>query len=96
MPMTVWRAPLSRGAADDFVEDRHEHVEPFDREPRLAGEGAMQEALEDFDLRDAIEQRSGAARVHRRQEPARLRRLTQPLRSSGTKTCAKSNPVVEQ
>ena len=67
------------GAADDLVQDRHEHVEPFDGESCLAGEGAMQEALEDFDLRDAIEQRRGAGRVHRRQEPARLRRMTQPF-----------------
>ena len=43
--------------ADDLVEDRHGHVEPFDREPRLGLEGAMQEALERLDLRQTIEQR---------------------------------------
>ena len=48
------------GAADDLVEDRHQHVEPLDREARLAGEGALQEALEHLDLRDAVEQRLGA------------------------------------
>ena len=49
-------------AADDLVEDRHQHVEPFDREPRLAGEGPVQEPLEDLDLGDAVEQRLGARR----------------------------------
>ena len=79
MPIIVWRAPAVGGAADDLVEDRHEHVEPFDREARLAGEGAVQESLEHFDLRDAIEQRFSARRIHRWQEASRLGRMAQPV-----------------
>ena len=79
MPITrVPRAAVGR-AADDLVEDRHQHVEAFDREPRLAGKGPVQEALEHLDLRDAIEQRLGAFRIHRRQEAARLGGMAQPL-----------------
>ena len=44
------------GVADDLVEDRDHHVQALDREPRLAGERAVQEALERLDLRDAVEQ----------------------------------------
>ena len=57
MPSSVWRVPMLGRAADDLVEHRHQHVEPFDREPRLAGEGPVQEALEHLDLGDAVEQR---------------------------------------
>ena len=39
----------------------------------------MQESLEDLDLRDAIEQRLGAGRIDRRQEPAGLGRVPQPV-----------------
>ena len=67
------------GAADDLVEDRHEHVEPFDRKARLAGKRPMQEALEHLDLGDAIEHRLDAVRVHRRQEAARLGRVAEPF-----------------
>ena len=55
-----------RRVADDFVEDGHEHVEPFDREARLAGERAMQEPLECLDLGQALEQRGRIDRIGRR------------------------------
>jgi len=73
----VARAVVGR-AADDLVEDRHEHVEPLEREARLAGKRALQEPLEHLDLRDAIEDRFDAVRVHRRQEAPGLGRLAQP------------------
>jgi hypothetical protein len=63
---------------DDLVEDRHHHVDAFDREAGLAGEAAMQEPLERFDLRQAIEQLDRIDRVGRRAEPAAFRRVTQP------------------
>ena len=45
------------GVDDHLVEHRDEHVEPLDREPRLARERAVQEPLEGFDLGEPIEQR---------------------------------------
>ena len=69
----------ARRAGHDLVEHRHQHVEAFDREPRLAGEGPLQEALEHVYLRDAIEQGLRAFRIHRRQEPARFGGPAQPL-----------------
>ena len=74
----VTRAGIGR-ARDDLVEDRHQHVEPFDREARLAGERSLQETLENFDLRDAIEQRFAALGVERRQKPAGLGGMPQPI-----------------
>ena len=50
-----------------LVEDRHEHVEPLDREARLARERAVQEALERLDLRQTVEQ----LRRDRSDRPAR-------------------------
>ena len=79
MPISVWRVAASAASADHLVEDRHEHVEPFDREARLARERPMQESLEHFDLRQAIEQRDRIDRVHRRAEPAGLGGVPQPL-----------------
>ena len=67
------------GAADNLVEHGHEHVEPFDRKARLAGKRPMQEALEDLNLCDAVEGGFDAVRIHRRQEPARLGRVAEPL-----------------
>ena len=66
------------GVADDLVEHRHEHVEPFDREARLAGEGAVEEALEHFDLRQPVEQRDGVDRIRGGAEASGLHRLAQP------------------
>src|SRR5262245_44480500 len=68
-----------RDTADDLVEDRHEHVEPFDRESRLALERTMEESLEDFDLRQAIKNGLDAPSVHGRQEAPGLRRVAKPL-----------------
>ena len=51
----VGEAPVG-GAGHDLVHHGHEHVEPFDGEACLAGEGPLQEALEDLDLRHAVEQ----------------------------------------
>ena len=65
--------------ADHLVQHRDEHVEPFDREARLAGEGAVQEALEGLDLRQPVEQRRRVDRIGRGAEAAGLRRLAQPL-----------------
>ena len=64
---------------DDLVEHGHEHVEPFERETRLAGEGPLQESLEHFDLRDPIEERFGARRIERWQKAAGLGRVSQPV-----------------
>ncbi len=62
-----------------LVEDRHEHVEPLDREPRLARERAVQEPLERLDVRQPVEQRNRIDRIGRRAIPSRLDRLAQPL-----------------
>ena len=64
---------------DHLVEDGHEHVEAFDREARLAWERALQEALERFDLRQAIEQLDRIDRIRRRAEAAALGGLPEPL-----------------
>ena len=74
----VARAGFGR-VANHLVEDRHEHVEPLDREPRLAGERPLEEALERFDFREPIEQRHRIDRIGRRAEAAALDRLAQPL-----------------
>ena len=66
------------GVVDDLVEDRDHHVEALDRKARLAGERAMQEALERLDLRDAVEQLVAVDRIVGRAELARLDRLPQP------------------
>ena len=66
------------GVVNDLVEDRHHHVEALDRKARLAGERAMQEALERLDLRDAGEQLVAVDWIVGRTELARLDRLPQP------------------
>ena len=77
--------PRRGRVGDDLVEDRHHQVQPLDREAGLAGEGAVEEALEDLDLGDAIEQLaafdriqpadgSGAPRPTRAATPARRAR----------------------
>ena len=71
--------PASAALADDLVEHRHEHVEPFDREARLAGKRPLQEALERLDLRQPIEQLDRIDRIGGGAEAAALRRLPQPL-----------------
>ena len=88
MPISIDADARFGRVADDLVEDRHQHVEPFDREARLAVEGAVQEALEGFDLGETIEQRDRVDRIGRRAEAAVLRGLRSHCRSSGTKTCA--------
>ena len=65
--------------ADHLVEDRHQHVEPFDREARLARERPVQEALERLDLREAIEQRDRVDRIGRGAEPPGFGRMPQPV-----------------
>ena len=65
--------------ADHLVQHRDEHVEPLDREAGLAGEGALQEALERLDLRQPIEQGSRVDRIGRRAETPGFGRLPQPL-----------------
>ena len=67
------------GAVEDHVEDRDQHVQAFDREARLAGEGAVQEPLERLDLAQAIEQLDVVDRRHRRPEAAGLDGVAQPL-----------------
>ena len=64
---------------DDLVEDRHHHVEAFDREARLADERLVQEALEGLDLGDALEQIDRFDRLMRRTERAGLDVEAQPL-----------------
>ena len=80
-------ARLAR-VADHLVEDRHEHVEPFDREARLAGERAVQEPLERLDLREPVEQRDRIDRIGGRAEPPVSAAWRSHCRSSGTNTCA--------
>ena len=67
------------GLADHFVEDRHEDVEPFDREARLAGERPVQETLERLDLRQPVEQRDRVDRIGGLAEPSVLGGLAEPL-----------------
>jgi hypothetical protein len=67
------------GVADHLVQDRHEHVEPLDREARLAGERAVQEALERLDLREPVEQRDRIDGIGRRAETPALGRVPKPL-----------------
>ncbi len=64
--------------ANHFIEDGHEHVEPLDREPRLAGERSVQELLERLDVRQPLEQAARIDRIGRRLEPPRLDRVAQP------------------
>jgi hypothetical protein len=96
MPSIMCRVPVPGRPDHDLVEDRQQHVEPFDREARLPGEGALQEALEHFHLRDAVEERFGVRGIERRKKrPDSAASRIHP-RSAGTKRCAMSNPVVEQ
>ena len=79
MPIRICRdAGLAR-LRDHLVEDGHEHVEPFDREARLARERPLEKTLEGLDLRQTVEQRDGIDRIGRRAEPSPLRRLPQPF-----------------
>ena len=39
-----------RSRADDFIEQRHEHVQAFNRESRLPRKRAVEKLLEDLDL----------------------------------------------
>ncbi len=66
------------GVGDDLVEHRDHQVEAFDREARLAGERALQEALEHLDLRDAVEQLAAVDGIGGRAEAPRLDGFTQP------------------
>ena len=67
-----------RGLGDDFVENRHEHVESLDREPRLARKRAVEESLERFHLGQPIEQRDRVDRVARRAKTLFFNRVAQP------------------
>ena len=67
------------GLGNHLVEDRHEHVEPLDREPCLAGEGPVQELLERLDVRQPVEQSNRIDRIVRRAIPGRLDHLAQPF-----------------
>ena len=71
--------PAGRGVTDDLVEDRDHHVQPLDREARLAGERPVEEALEALDLRNPVQQLAAADRILRRAEPRRLDRPAEPL-----------------
>ena len=64
---------------DDLVEDRDHHVQALDGEPRLAGEGLVQELLEGLDLGDALEQVHVFHGRRGRAERAGLHVMTQPL-----------------
>ena len=66
------------GVADDLVDDRHHQVEAFDREPRLARERPVQEALEGLHFGNAIEQFEAVDRIDRRPELPRFNGLPQP------------------
>ena len=66
------------GFADHLVEDRHEHVEPLDRESGLAGKRSVQELLEGLDLRQPLEQRPRIDRIGRRAEASGLDRVAEP------------------
>ena len=84
------------GFADHFVEDRHERVEALYREPGLAGERAMDETLERFDVGQPIEQRHRIDRIRRRVEPAGLDRLSQPAPLFRNEDVGDVVPVVPQ
>ena len=62
-----------------FVEDWHEHVEPLDREARLARERALQKALERLDFGQTVEQLRRIDRIGRGAETAALGRLAEPF-----------------
>src|SRR6185312_9841260 len=62
-----------------IVENGHEQVEPFDREPRLAGKRTVEESLEDLDLGQTVEQRDRINRIGGRTEAAALGGLSEPL-----------------
>ena len=62
-----------------LVEHGHEHVEPFNREPGLAGKGPLQETFECLDLRQPVEHLDRIDRIGRGPEAAALRRLAQPV-----------------
>ncbi len=60
------------GQRDCFVEHRHEHVEPLDRELLLTDERAPQVRLEGLDPGEALEQRTPLLRLELTAEAARL------------------------
>ena len=72
MPIRMLRMPDFGRLADHLVQHRDEHVEPFDREARLARKGALQEPLERFDLRQPIEQLDRIDRIGGGAEAAAL------------------------
>ncbi|MFN8057635.1 MAG: hypothetical protein U0Q12_00605 [Vicinamibacterales bacterium] len=61
----------------------------------MPGNVLCKKRLEDLDLRDPIEERCLVDGIGRRAKLAGLRRVPRP-RSSGTKICAMSKPVVER
>ena len=67
------------GPGNDFVEDRHEHVEPLDREARLARKCPLKKALERLDLGQPVEQLDWIDRIGGGTEAATLGRLPQPF-----------------
>ncbi len=71
--------PGLRRFSHDLVENRHEHVEAFDREARLARERPVQELLERLDLCQPIEQRDRVDRIEGRPETAGLDGVPEPV-----------------
>ena len=62
-----------------FVEDRHEHVQPFDREARLARERPVQKTFEGLDVGEPVKERNRIDRIVRRTIAPGLDHLAQPL-----------------
>ena len=82
--------PASAASVITSSSSGHEHVEPFDREARLAREAAVEEPLEDLDVGQPFEQRPrsiGSAGARNRPRSTASRSHS---RSSGTKMCARS------
>ena len=77
MPRTTSRTP-SLAARGRSFEHRHQRIGAFDREALLPQIGLVQEALEGFDLGQALEQLLLVLRREVRGVVATLDRLTQP------------------
>ncbi len=82
--------PAPPAVVDDRVEDGNEHVEPFDREARLAGEGAVQELLECLDLAQPIEQGRAVDRHRPAGGTPPIRRPGAATRALRARRCARS------
>ncbi len=68
-----------RGALQQLVQHRNEHIEPFDREAFLSQIGAVQETLETLDLAQPLGQAPPSVRSQRNPVAAVLDRVDEPV-----------------